>query len=52
MTSDPGMVIVGAGECGARAALDAARAGYDGPVTLIGESRICPMSARRCPRRR
>jgi 3-phenylpropionate/trans-cinnamate dioxygenase ferredoxin reductase subunit len=31
-----GMVIVGAGECGTRAALALREAGYDGPVTLIG----------------
>ena len=32
----PGMVIVGAGECGARAALTLREEGYAGPVTLIG----------------
>lgn len=32
-----GMVIVGAGECGARAAFGLREAGYDGPVTLIGD---------------
>ena len=32
----PGMVIVGAGECGARAAFALREAGFDGPVTLIG----------------
>jgi 3-phenylpropionate/trans-cinnamate dioxygenase ferredoxin reductase subunit len=31
-----GMAIVGAGECGTRAALALREAGYDGPVTLIG----------------
>ncbi|MFO1144307.1 MAG: FAD-dependent oxidoreductase [Amaricoccus sp.] len=31
-----GMVIIGAGECGTRAALALREAGYDGPVTLIG----------------
>lgn len=31
-----GMVIVGAGECGTRAALALREAGYDGPVTLFG----------------
>ena len=31
------MVIVGAGECGGRAALALREAGYEGPVTLIGE---------------
>ena len=33
-----GMVIVGAGECGGRAAFALREAGYDGPVTLIVES--------------
>lgn len=32
----PGIVIVGAGECGARAALALRDEGYTGPVTLIG----------------
>jgi 3-phenylpropionate/trans-cinnamate dioxygenase ferredoxin reductase subunit len=31
-----GMVIIGAGECGTRAALALREAGYDGPVTLVG----------------
>ena len=31
-----GMVIIGAGECGTRAALALREAGYDGAVTLIG----------------
>lgn len=31
-----GMVIIGAGECGTRAALALREAGYDGPVALIG----------------
>jgi 3-phenylpropionate/trans-cinnamate dioxygenase ferredoxin reductase subunit len=31
-----GMLIVGAGECGTRAALALREAGYDGPVTLLG----------------
>lgn len=31
-----GMVIIGAGECGTRAALALREAGYDGPVTLLG----------------
>lgn len=31
-----GMVVAGAGECGARAALALREEGYDGPVTLIG----------------
>jgi 3-phenylpropionate/trans-cinnamate dioxygenase ferredoxin reductase subunit len=32
-----GMVIVGAGECGARAAFAFRKLGYGGPVTLIGD---------------
>ena len=44
----PAMVIVGAGEAGARAALALREHGYDGPVTLIGEEPDIPMSARRC----
>lgn len=31
-----GMVIIGAGECGVRAAMTLRENGYDGPVTLIG----------------
>lgn len=34
--TEPGMVIVGAGECGARAALALREQGHAGPVTLIG----------------
>ena len=37
-----GMVIVGAGECGARAALALREPGYDGPVTLIGDEPHLP----------
>ena len=37
MTLAAGMVIVGAGECGARAALALRENGYAGPVTLIGD---------------
>ena len=33
-----GMVIVGAGECGGRAALTLRDLGYAGPVTLVGEA--------------
>lgn len=33
----PGMVIVGAGEAGARAASSLRERGYDGPVTLVGD---------------
>jgi 3-phenylpropionate/trans-cinnamate dioxygenase ferredoxin reductase component len=36
------MVIVGAGECGVRAALALRERGYDGPVTLIGAERHAP----------
>ncbi len=36
MTKAAGMLIVGAGECGARAAFALREAGYTGPVTLIG----------------
>jgi 3-phenylpropionate/trans-cinnamate dioxygenase ferredoxin reductase component len=36
------MVIVGAGECGTRAALALREAGYDGPVTLIGAEPHAP----------
>jgi 3-phenylpropionate/trans-cinnamate dioxygenase ferredoxin reductase subunit len=32
-----GMVIIGAGECGARAAFALREVGYAGPVTLVGE---------------
>jgi 3-phenylpropionate/trans-cinnamate dioxygenase ferredoxin reductase subunit len=37
-----GMVIVGAGECGVRAAFALREAGYDGPVTLVGEEPHLP----------
>lgn len=37
-----GMVIVGAGECGVAAAMALRAAGYDGPVTLIGEEGDLP----------
>ena len=37
-----GMLIVGAGECGARAALALRERGYDGPVTLIGDEPHLP----------
>ena len=36
VSEHPGMVIIGAGECGARAALALREEGYAGPVTLIG----------------
>jgi 3-phenylpropionate/trans-cinnamate dioxygenase ferredoxin reductase component len=37
-----GMVIIGAGECGAAAALALRAAGYAGPVTVIGAERHSP----------
>ncbi|RWQ62615.1 FAD-dependent oxidoreductase [Mesorhizobium sp.] len=40
MTS--GMVIIGAGECGGRAALALRDLGYDGPVTLVGDEPHLP----------
>jgi 3-phenylpropionate/trans-cinnamate dioxygenase ferredoxin reductase subunit len=36
------MLIVGAGECGARAAFTLRERGYDGPVTLIGREQHLP----------
>jgi 3-phenylpropionate/trans-cinnamate dioxygenase ferredoxin reductase component len=40
--STAGMVIIGAGEAGARAAAALREQGYAGPVTLIGEERHLP----------
>ena len=37
-----GMLIVGAGECGGRAALTLRERGYDGPVTLVGDEPYLP----------
>ena len=37
-----GMVIIGAGECGVRAAFALREAGYEGPVTLIGSEPHLP----------
>ena len=37
-----GMVIVGAGECGTRAAFALREEGYTGPVTLVGEEPALP----------
>ena len=37
-----GMVIIGAGECGARAALTLRDLGYAGPVTLVGQESHLP----------
>ena len=36
------MLIIGAGECGARAALTLRERGYDGPVTLVGHEPHLP----------
>ncbi|RYH02108.1 ferredoxin reductase [Salipiger sp. IMCC34102] len=38
----PGIVIIGAGECGIRAALTAREAGYDGPITVLGDEAALP----------
>ena len=46
------IVIVGAGEAGARAAIGLRGAGFSGRVTLIGDERMRPMSGLRCRRRR
>jgi len=37
-----GMVIIGAGECGGRAALALRELGYEGPVTLVGDEPHLP----------
>jgi 3-phenylpropionate/trans-cinnamate dioxygenase ferredoxin reductase subunit len=37
-----GIVIIGAGECGTRAAFAAREAGYSGPITLIGKEPHLP----------
>src|SRR3712207_2289229 len=37
-----GIVIVGSGECGTRAAFALREAGYAGPVTLIGSEKHLP----------
>lgn len=37
-----GMIIIGAGECGGRAALALRELGYDGPVTLVGDEPHLP----------
>ena len=42
LTPMAGMVIIGAGECGTRAALALREAGWDGPVTLIGAEPHAP----------
>ncbi|GGG19046.1 NAD(P)/FAD-dependent oxidoreductase [Paenibacillus abyssi] len=40
--TDIGMVIIGAGEAGARAAVQLREEGWSGPITLIGEERLSP----------
>jgi 3-phenylpropionate/trans-cinnamate dioxygenase ferredoxin reductase subunit len=42
MAMQAGMVIIGAGECGGRAALTLRELGYDGPVTLVGDEPHLP----------
>ncbi|WFU12360.1 FAD-dependent oxidoreductase (plasmid) [Rhizobium sp. CB3090] len=42
MSDDAGIVIVGAGECGARAALSLRENGYAHPITLIGDEIYLP----------
>jgi hypothetical protein len=36
MSAGPGIVVVGAGECGARAVFELRSAGWGGPITLVG----------------
>ncbi|CCV03830.1 phenylpropionate dioxygenase, ferredoxin reductase subunit [Mesorhizobium metallidurans STM 2683] len=42
MVMQAGMFIIGAGECGGRAALALRDLGYDGPVTLVGDEPHLP----------
>ncbi len=42
MIDTPGMLVVGAGECGARAVLTLREEGYTGPVSLVGAERHAP----------
>ena len=42
MSAVPGMVVVGGGECGARAASALREAGWSGPVTLVGAESVPP----------
>jgi 3-phenylpropionate/trans-cinnamate dioxygenase ferredoxin reductase subunit len=42
MAMTNGIVIIGAGECGGRAALTLRDLGYDGPVTLVGDEPHLP----------
>jgi 3-phenylpropionate/trans-cinnamate dioxygenase ferredoxin reductase subunit len=40
--ADVGMVIIGAGEAGARAAVELRTEGWSGPITLIGKEKLAP----------
>ncbi len=40
--NEAGMVIIGAGEAGARAAVELRTQGWSGPITLIGEEKHAP----------
>lgn len=40
--NEAGMVIIGAGEAGARAAVELRTQGWSGPITLIGEEKLTP----------
>jgi 3-phenylpropionate/trans-cinnamate dioxygenase ferredoxin reductase subunit len=42
MSAGPGIVVVGAGECGARAVFELRSAGWDGPITLVGAEDALP----------
>ncbi|MER5219831.1 NAD(P)/FAD-dependent oxidoreductase [Streptomyces flaveus] len=42
MSAAPGMVVVGAGECGTRAAFELREAGWTGPITLVGSENVLP----------
>jgi 3-phenylpropionate/trans-cinnamate dioxygenase ferredoxin reductase subunit len=42
MSAGPGIVVVGAGECGARAVFELRSAGWDGPITLVGAEDVLP----------
>ncbi|MGV3552018.1 NAD(P)/FAD-dependent oxidoreductase [Rhizobium sp.] len=42
MVAEAGIVIIGAGECGGRAALALREGGYDRPITLVGDEPHAP----------
>jgi 3-phenylpropionate/trans-cinnamate dioxygenase ferredoxin reductase component len=42
MNTEPGIVVVGGGECGARAVFELRAAGWTGPVTLVGAEDALP----------